>query len=80
MAGQPPVSSLGTFLFNRRFRLIHKARWQAHWNEMYGKGYKLAHGFGQDGNPVQVYEHHFHRERYCPSEGPFAQFLASDPG
>ena len=39
---------------------INMGRWQAHLNEMYGRGYRLAHVLEQDGNTVQVYEHHFH--------------------
>lgn len=34
--------------------------WQGHLNEMYGKGYRLAHVQEQDGNTIQVFEHHFH--------------------
>lgn len=39
---------------------INMAMWQGHLNQMYSKGYRLAQSFEQDGNTVQVYEHHFH--------------------
>ncbi len=39
---------------------ISMGGWQAHLNEMYLRGYRLAHAFEQDGNTVQVYEHHTH--------------------
>lgn len=39
---------------------IRMQTWQGHLNEMYGRGYRLAHVFEQDGNTVQVYEHTFH--------------------
>lgn len=34
--------------------------WQAHLNDMYRRGYRMTQAFEQDGNTVQVYEHHFH--------------------
>lgn len=39
---------------------INMGRWQAKLNEMYSKGYKLAHVVEQDGNTVQVFEHRTH--------------------
>ena len=39
---------------------INMRTWQAHLNEMYRKGYRLAHSFEQDGNTIQVFEHHIH--------------------
>jgi hypothetical protein len=39
---------------------INMGRWQSHLNDMYRDGYRLAHVLEQDGNTVQVYEHHFH--------------------
>lgn len=39
---------------------INMGRWQSHLNEMHGRGYRLAQVFEQDGNTVQVFEHHFH--------------------
>lgn len=39
---------------------IRMQTWQTHLNEMYVRGYRLAHVFEQDGNTVQVHEHHFH--------------------
>lgn len=39
---------------------IRMGRWQGHLNDMYARGYRLAHAFEQDGNTVQVFEHHFH--------------------
>lgn len=39
---------------------INMSRWQENLNGMYARGWKLRHVFEQDGNTVQVYEHHFH--------------------
>jgi hypothetical protein len=39
---------------------IRMQTWQSHINGMYAKGYRLAHVFEQDGNTVQVFEHHLH--------------------
>lgn len=39
---------------------INMGRWQSNLNDMYAKGYRLAHVLEQDGNTVQVFEHHFH--------------------
>lgn len=39
---------------------INMGNWQRHLNDMYSKGYRLAHTFEQDGNTVQVYEHYYH--------------------
>lgn len=39
---------------------INMNRWQAHLNDMYGRGYRLDQVFEQDGNTVQVFVHHFH--------------------
>jgi hypothetical protein len=39
---------------------INMTTWGIHLNQMYAGGYRLAHSFEQDGNTVQVYEHHFH--------------------
>lgn len=39
---------------------INMRTWQARLSEMHAKGYRLAHVFEQDGNTVQVFEHHFH--------------------
>jgi hypothetical protein len=39
---------------------LNMQRWQGHLNDMYRKGYRLLHVFEQDGNTVQVYEHHGH--------------------
>lgn len=39
---------------------INMTAWQGKLNQMYQAGYKLAHVLEQDGNTVQVYEHHFH--------------------
>lgn len=39
---------------------INMAAWQRHLNEMYAKGYRLAHTFEQSGNTIQVFEHHAH--------------------
>jgi hypothetical protein len=39
---------------------IRMGTWQGHLNEMYTKGYRLAHVLEQDGNTVQVFEHHYH--------------------
>ena len=36
---------------------INMGRWQGHLNDMYGRGYRLAHVFEQDKNTVQVFEH-----------------------
>ena len=35
---------------------IRMQTWQSHLNEMYERGYRLAHVFEQEGNTVQVYE------------------------
>ncbi|MEV0155983.1 hypothetical protein AB0H57_19880 [Micromonospora sp. NPDC050686] len=43
---------------------IRMQTWQRHLNDMYASGYKLAHVFEQDGNTVQVYEHHWHPDGY----------------
>jgi hypothetical protein len=37
---------------------IRMQSWQGHLNDMFQRGYRLAHVFEQDGNTVQVYEHH----------------------
>lgn len=39
---------------------INMGRWQSNLNGMYQRGYRLAHVLEQDGNTVQVFEHHFH--------------------
>ena len=39
---------------------INMRTWQAHLNDMYRKGYRLVHSFEQDGNTIQVFEHHIH--------------------
>jgi len=39
---------------------INMRHWQGHLNEMYSRGYRLAHVLEQDGNTVQVFEHHYH--------------------
>ena len=39
---------------------INMRTWQAKLNDMHKRGYRLAHVFEQDGNTVQVYEHHWH--------------------
>jgi hypothetical protein len=39
---------------------INMRTWQAHLNDMHRRGYRLAHVFEQDGNTVQVFEHHIH--------------------
>jgi hypothetical protein len=39
---------------------INMTMWALKLNEMYSRGYRLAHTFEQDGNTVQVFEHHFH--------------------
>ena len=36
---------------------ISMGRWQSNLNDMYGRGYRLAHVFEQDKNTVQVFEH-----------------------
>ena len=36
---------------------INMGRWQSSLNDMYGRGYRLAHVFEQDKNTVQVFEH-----------------------
>lgn len=37
---------------------IRMQTWQGHLNDLFQRGYRLAHVFEQDGNTVQVYEHH----------------------
>lgn len=37
---------------------IRMQTWASHLNDLYQQGYRLAHTFEQDGNTVQVYEHH----------------------
>jgi hypothetical protein len=39
---------------------INMRSWASHLNDMYAKGYRLHQVFMQDGNTVQVFEHHFH--------------------
>lgn len=39
---------------------IRMQSWQRNLNEMYARGYRLAHVLEQDGNTVQVFEHHGH--------------------
>jgi hypothetical protein len=39
---------------------IRMQTWQKHLNEMHQRGYRLAHVLEQDGNTVQVFEHHYH--------------------
>lgn len=39
---------------------INMNAWAGKLNQMYEQGYRLAHVLEQDGNTVQVYEHHFH--------------------
>jgi hypothetical protein len=39
---------------------INMRVWQGHLADMYRSGYRLEHVFEQDGNTVQVYEHHGH--------------------
>lgn len=39
---------------------VNMRAWQGHLNEMYRRGYRLAHVFEQDKNTVQVFEHHAH--------------------
>lgn len=39
---------------------IRMQTWQGRLNEMYASGYRLAHVQEQDGNTIQVFEHHFH--------------------
>jgi hypothetical protein len=39
---------------------IRMQAWQSHLNDMYRQGYRLSHVFEQDGNTIQVYEHHSH--------------------
>lgn len=39
---------------------INMRSWQAHLNDMHTRGYRLAQVFEQDGNTVQVFEHHWH--------------------
>ena len=43
---------------------IRMQTWQRHLNDMYARGYRLAHVFEQDGNTVQVYEHHWHPDGF----------------
>lgn len=37
---------------------IRMQTWQAHLNDLFRQGYRLAHVLEQDGNTVQVFEHH----------------------
>jgi hypothetical protein len=39
---------------------INMRFWTRHLNDEYQQGYRLMHVFEQDGNTVQVYEHHWH--------------------
>lgn len=39
---------------------INMRTWQTHLNDMHTRGYRLGHVFEQDGNTVQVFEHHWH--------------------
>ncbi len=39
---------------------LNMRTWQAHINQMHQDGYRLAHVLEQDGNTVQVFEHHTH--------------------
>jgi hypothetical protein len=39
---------------------INMGNWQTKLNGWYQRGYRLAHVFEQDGNTVQVFEHHIH--------------------
>lgn len=39
---------------------INMRTWQRHLNDMHTRGYRLAHVLEQDGNTVQVFEHHWH--------------------
>lgn len=39
---------------------INMNRWQQHLEAMYRAGYRLTHVFEQNGNTVQVFEHHWH--------------------
>jgi hypothetical protein len=43
---------------------IRMQTWQRHLNDLYAQGYRLAHVFEQDGNTVQVYEHHWHPDGF----------------
>lgn len=52
-----PQSHYSTEVNKGSIRMQH---WQGHLNDMYGRGYVLAHVFEQDGNTVQVFVHHFH--------------------
>lgn len=39
---------------------IRMQTWQSHLNDMYAKGYRLHQVLEQDGNTVQIFEHHYH--------------------
>lgn len=39
---------------------IRMQSWESDLNKMYREGYRLAHVFSQDGNTIQVFEHHWH--------------------
>jgi hypothetical protein len=43
---------------------INMRAWSRHLNDQYQRGYRLAHVFEQDGNTVQVYEHHWHDDGF----------------
>lgn len=39
---------------------INMRHWQKDLNDMHRKGYRLFQVFSQDGNTIQIFEHHWH--------------------